>query len=213
MKRCLALSAGISALLLTSCSGAEKPVLPVQPVERAATCAVVAELDERRQAGKAPLPFEAHEHVLHYALLAGAHGQSFSAETTNAVIKRMKEVRGEVTKSKWVKILPECRVAFAEAWTFNIELPKDRFDSKMQCDELGKFLARTLRKHHAEDPVRAAAYAKMASNLDYRLGPGLRVRAGAGLDEQAAVRREALAAAAKLGRPTQVMEQCIQRYG
>jgi tyrosyl-tRNA synthetase len=149
--------------------------------------------------------------VLHYALLAGATGESFSAETTNAVIKRMKQIRPEVSESKWEKILPECRIAFPEAWTFNVELPKDRFDSKLQCNELGKFLTRTLRKHHHEDPARAAAYAQMASKLDYRLEPGLRVRAGEALQES--VRLKALAAAAKTGRSTQVMEQCVQRYG
>ena len=213
MKQGLASLASIGALLLASCSEAEKPVLPGDPVERAATCAIVAELDERAQAGTAPLPFAAHEHVLHYALLAGSTGESFSPETTNAVIARIKAIRPQVSESKWQKILPECRIAFAEAWTFNVELPKDRFDSKLQCDELGKFLTRTLRKHHGEDPVRAAAYDQMARKLDYRLEPGLRVRAGAALQTQAAERRRALAAAAKLGRPTQVMEQCVQRYG
>jgi hypothetical protein len=213
MKQDLASLAVMSALLLAACSKAEKPILPADPVERAATCAVVAELDERRQAGEAPLPFEAHEHVLHYALLAGATGESFASATTYSVFQRIKRIRPEVTKSKWQKILPECRIAYPEAWTFNVELPKDRFDSKLQCDELGKFIARSLRKHHAEDPVRAAAYSQMAGNLDYRLSPGLRVRAGAAPEEQAAVRRKALAAAVKLGRPSQVMEQCIQRYG
>jgi hypothetical protein len=213
MKQELASLGVVSALLLASCSKPEKQVLPEDLAERAATCAVVAELDERRQAGEAPLPFEAHEHVLHYALLAGSTGKSFAAETTNAVIKRMKQIRPEVTESKWEKILPECRIAYPEAWTFNVELPKDRFDSKLQCDQLGKFLTRTLRKHHAEDPARAAAYAQMATKLDYRLEPGLIVRAGAAPQEQAAVRGKALSAAAKLGRPSQVMEQCIQRYG
>jgi hypothetical protein len=51
----------------------------------------------------------------------------------------------------------------------------------------------------------------MASKLDYRLEPGLRVRAGEALQES--VRLKALAAAAKTGRSTQVMEQCVQRYG
>jgi hypothetical protein len=213
MKLDLASLAVMSALLITACSKTEKPVLPADPVERAATCAVVAELDERRQAGRAALPFEAHEHVLHYALLAGATGESFASATTYAVFQRIKQIRPEVAASKWQKILPECRIAYPEAWTFNVELPKDRFDSKLQCNELGKFVARTLRKHHAEDPARAAAYAKMSSNLDYRLAPGLRVRAGAELANQEAGRRKALAAAVKLGRPSQVMEQCVQRYG
>ena len=213
MKQYPASLAAMSALLLAACSGAEKPVLPENPVERAAICAVVAELDERRQAGEAPLPFEAHEHVLHYALLAGSVGTSFAPETTDAVITRMKRIRPEIAESKWQKILPECRIAYSEAWTFNIELPKDRFESKLQCDELGKFLTRSLRRHHAEDPARAAAYNQMALKLDYRIQPGLRVRAGDAPEQQTAERRKALAAAAKLGRPTQVMEQCVQRYG
>ncbi len=207
-------SIAAAAVMLASCSY-EPAVLPSQPIDRAATCGVVAAIDARAGSTdiKAPLPIEAQEHILHYALLAGSQGESFSQETANAVIKRMSDLQEEITEGKWQDLLPQCREAYHEAWTFNIELPKDRFDSKLQCDELGKFLTRALGRQEASYAERINRYEAMARKLDNRLGPGLRVRVGDDLAALQELRRKALAAAVKLGRPTPVMEQCIERYG
>lgn len=205
----------ISGSMLLSGCASEPALLPEQLVDRAATCGVVAAI-EARAAGtevKAPLPLDAQEHILHYALLAGSTGESFSAETATSVVKRMTALQPEVTEDEWQELLPLCRKAFPEAWTFNVELPKDRFDSKLQCDELGKFISRSLQSQESDYAVRLNDYAAMARNLDQRLGPGLRVRAGADLEAQQEVRRQALAAAAKLGRPTPVLDKCVERYG
>ena len=204
-----------AALMLSSCGGPKKLTLPEQPIDRAASCGVVAAIDERSKITdiKAPLPIEAQEHILHYALLAASEGGSFSSEKATAVLKRMSDLEGDITEGKWQDLLPQCREAYHEAWTFNVELPKDRFDSKLQCDELGKFVTRALRTQESRYADRISAYDEMARKLDQRLGPGLRVRAGEDLGAQQEVRRKALAAAAKLGRPTPVLDLCLERYG
>ena len=210
-----ALTLAGAALVVSACESAEKLTLPEQPIDRAATCGVVAAIDERSKITdiKAPLPIEAQEHILHYALLAASEGGSFSSEKATAVLKRMSDLEGDITEGKWQDLLPQCREAYHEAWTFNVELPKDRFDSKLQCDELGKFVTRALRTQESRYAERISAYDEMARKLDQRLGPGLRVRAGEDLGAQQEVRRKALAAAAKLGRPTPVLDLCLERYG
>lgn len=208
-----ALAAG-AALLLPSCA-AEKPVLPSQPVEQAATCGVVAAAEARASFPDAAttLPLDAREHMLHYALIAASRTGNYSAETAKAVIRRMAELENGPVKERWEDLLPLCREAFHDAWTFNVELPKDRFDSKLQCDELGKFLTVSLQNQGGGYEEQLAAYRQMAVKLEERLGPGIRVRAGDDPQKQQALRKEALAAASKLGRPAQIMEQCLERYG
>jgi hypothetical protein len=94
---------------------------------------------------------------------------------------------------------PECRIAYPEAWDLQRRTSKGPVSiSKLQCDELGQFMARSLRETSCRDPARARL--QDVVNLDYRLAPGLRVR-GAQVTE--AGRRKALAAV-KLGRPSQV---------
>lgn len=210
------LSAYLAAAVLALPGCTSEPLtLPEQPIDRAATCGVVAAIEARAGAAdiKAPLPLEAQEHILHYALLAGSTGESFSAETASAVVTRMSDLQSEIGEDDWQELLPLCRRAFPEAWTFNVELPRDRFDSKLQCDEIGKFISKSLQSQESSYRVRLNDYAEMARNLDRRLGPGLRVRAGEELEAQQAVRRQALAAAAKLGRPTPVLDKCVERYG
>ena len=208
-----ALAAG-AALLLASCA-AEKPALAEQPIERAATCGVVAAAEARASLGEAVplLPLDAREHMLHYALIAASERGSFSPETAKAVIERMAELENGPVKEEWQELLPLCREAYHDAWTFNVELTKDRFDSKLQCDELGKFITLSLGDQGGRYEQQLGAYRQMAIKLEERLGPGIKVRAGDDPRKQQELRRQALAAASKLGRPAQVMEQCLERYG
>lgn len=201
-----------SAILLSACA-AEPVTLTAQPIDRAATCGAVAIAEAKATAvdSNAPLPLDAQEHVLHYALLAGSEGESVSLETAQAVIRRIPQV--QLKEGEWQDLLPLCREAYHDAWTFNVTLPEDRFDSKLQCNELGKFLTTSLQREEPLYAARLAAYREMARKLEERLGPGLRVRAGDDIPAQQEVRRRALAAASKLGRPAQVMEQCVERYG
>ena len=73
------------AALLGSC-GPKTLTLPDQPIDRAATCGVVAAAEARAASKdiKAPLPFDAMGRVLHYPLLAGATGESFSSDNATA---------------------------------------------------------------------------------------------------------------------------------
>src|SRR3546814_4302137 len=89
------------ALLLAAC-GPKALSLPEQPIDRAATCGVVAAAEARAATPdiKQPLPFTAQGRILHYALLAGASGEEFSAETATAVNQRMSDLQEEITSGE-----------------------------------------------------------------------------------------------------------------
>jgi hypothetical protein len=214
MQRIAALLAAGAALLTPSC-GPEKLALPTEAVDRAATCGVIAAIEARAATAdiKAPLPFEAQEHILHFALLAGAEGESFSTETANAVVKRMSELQGEITEGKWQGLVAPCREAFPIAHQKEAKLPDDRFAAQLQCDELGDFLTSALQSQDVHYAARLNEYDEVARKLNLRLGPGLKSRAGSDLKAQQEERRKALAKVAKLGPPSAVMKQCVDRYG
>lgn len=210
MKRQMIAAAG---LLLASC-GPKTLALPEQPVDRAATCAVVAAAEARQGTDiKQVLPFEAQGRILHYALIAGSQGGTFSAETATSVSKRMSELQGDITSGKWQDLAPACRQAFPETAKTDVTLPQSRFEAQLACDELGSFMGDALRAQEADYGNELAEYSDLNRTLDAVLGPGLASRAGAGLPAQQEERRKALAAAAKLGSPTAVMRQCVGRFG
>jgi hypothetical protein len=208
------LGAMLAALVLASC-GPKSLTLPTDPTDRAATCAVVAAIEARAATTdiKAPLPFEAQEHILHYALLAGAEGERFSTDAANAVTRRMSELQEGITEGKWQDLVPACREAFPVAEVTEPKLPADRFEAQLQCDELGDFITTALQSQDVHYAARLNDYGELARKLDQKLGPGLRARAGADLASQREERGKALAAAARLGSPSAVMKQCVERYG
>lgn len=202
------------ALLLASC-GPQTLTFPEGAVDRAATCGVVAAAEARAATNdiKQALPFTAQLRILHYALLAGSRGESFSEETASAVFDRMPALQEEITEGKWEELAPACRAAFPEADKEAVTLPADRFEAQLGCDALGDFLMDRLRSQEANYGAQLSAYRAMLRKLDGTLGPGLRARAGADLASQQAARREALAEMAKLGSPAAAMRQCVERYG
>lgn len=203
-----------AALLLASCAP-ETLALPEAAVDRAAACGVVAAAEARAATNdiKQVLPFTAQLRILHYALLAGSQGESFSEETSSAVIERMPALQEEITEGKWQELAPACRAAFPEAEKSQVTLPGDRFEAQLGCDALGDFLMDRLRSQEMNYGNQLSGYREMLRKLDGTLGPGLRSRAGADLASQQAARREALAATAKLGSPAAVMRECVGRYG
>ncbi|HEV2748704.1 MAG TPA: hypothetical protein VGW34_15590 [Allosphingosinicella sp.] len=207
-------AAAAAALLLLSC-GPEKLALPEQAVDRAATCGVVAAAEARAATPdiKQSLPFTAQGRIVHYALLAGAEGEEFSAEAATAANTRMSELQETITEGKWQELAPACRRAFPQAEVTEVTLPADRFEAQLACDELGDFMGTALQSQEAEYGNQLAEYRELARKLDQALGPGLRARAGSGLEAQQEARRRALAKAAKLGSPMAVMRQCVERYG
>jgi hypothetical protein len=208
----LSLFAG-ALLVLASC-GPKALTLPEAPVDRAATCGVVAAAEARAATGdiKASLPFEAQGRILHFALLAGAEGEEFGAEAANAVLTRMPELEGEITSGKWQELVPECRAAFPATQIATVALPADAFAAQLACDELGDFLTTALARQDGDYGSQLGDYHRLARSLDRRLGPGLRARAGPDLAAQQRARRGALADAASGGPPMAVMQRCLERF-
>ncbi|MFC7499237.1 hypothetical protein ACFQRC_08395 [Enterovirga sp. GCM10030262] len=213
MKLSTTLATG-AAFLLASC-GPKTLALPAEPVDRAATCGVVAAAEARAATPDItqPLPFTAQGRILHYALLAGAAGEEFSAEAATRVNARMSELQEEITGGKWEELGPACRAAFPVVENEDVTLPEDRFDAQLGCDEIGDFMSAALRSQEADYGAQLSEYRAVARNLDQTLGPGLRSRAGAGLEAQQQARRVALSEFAKLGSPVAIMRQCVERYG
>jgi hypothetical protein len=199
--------------LLAAC-GPKPLALPADPVDRAATCGVVAAATARTALAdvKAPLPLAAQGRIFHYALLAASEGGEFKAETANAVNKRMPALQESITGGKWRDLAPACDVAYPLAAKTQVTLPAGRLDAQLACEELAEFTSVALDGEEVNFGNELAAYRRMRSDLNDALGPGLRARAGGGLEAQTGERRRALAAAAKLGSPIAVLDTCTERF-
>ena len=203
----------VSALLLASC-GPKNLTLPEQPIDRAATCGVVAVAEGRLGTAdiKAPLPFEAMGRVLHYPLLAGSAGDRFSSETAADVQKRMTALQDSITEGKWQELIPACRAAFPATAVSEVKLPADRFDAQLGCYELGDFMRSALEEQGKYDNE-LGAYRQLGYKLDAAVGPSLRARVGSGVEAQQEARGKALATMAKGGPPVAMMKECVARFG
>jgi hypothetical protein len=205
---------GLAGLLLL-CGCGPKPLdLPADPVDRAATCGVVAAAGARIAVTdvKAPLPLAAHGRIVHYALLAASTGDAFEGETANRVNHRMSALRERITAGKWQDLAPACESAFPAAGKTDVALPEGRLDAQLACEELAEFAGVALEGVETDYGNELAAYRRMRSKLNDALGPGLRARAGPAIEAQSLERRRALAAAAKLGSPIAVLDACAKRF-
>ncbi|MEA3065303.1 MAG: hypothetical protein QOJ27_1755 [Sphingomonadales bacterium] len=205
--------AGTALLLLAGC-GAKSLDLPADPVDRAATCGVVAAATARTSVPdvKAPLPLAAQGKIFHYALLAASEGGEFKADTANRVNKRMGELQEGITSGKWRDLAPACAAAFPAAEKTEVSLPEGRLDAQLACEELAEFTSLALEGSEVHYGNELAAYRRMRSSLNDALAPGLRARAGAKLEAQGRERKRALAAAAQLGSPMAVLDKCVERF-
>lgn len=203
----------VSALLLASC-GPKTLALPEQPVDRAATCGVVAAAEARAGTAdiKATLPFDAMGRILHYTLLAGSTGESFSPDAATAVQKRMTDLQDQITGGKWRDLIPACRSAFPATGISEIKLPADRFEAQLGCYELGEYVRSALEEQGSYDNE-LSEFRPLRDKLDATIGSGLRSRAGADLEAQQQERRKALATIARVGPPVAVLHQCLDRFG
>lgn len=202
-----------SALLLASC-GPKALTLPEQPVDRAATCGVIEAQSARLATHdiQAALPFEAMGRIIHYPLLAGSAGGSFSSEVAVKVQERMSQLQDGISEAKWQDLVPACRAAFPPTAVQQVTLPADRFDAQLGCVELGDFLQSSL-EEQAEYGNELAEYRELSRKLETAMTAGLRSRAGADLAARIEERHKALAAIAKAGPPVAVMRQCLDRFG
>lgn len=201
-----------SALLLVSC-GPQALVLPEEPIDRAATCGSVAAASARAAtAVGAPLSLDGIGSVLHYPMLAGSAGESYSSDAAEAVQKRMSELQDSIGEGKWRDLIPACNAAFPAAATDRVTLPADRFEAQLGCDELGDFLLSSLEAQE-EYLNEFGEYRQMANKLETTVAAGLRSRAGPDPDARQDERRKALATMAKAGPPVAVMRACLTRFG
>lgn len=202
-----------SALLITSC-GPKSLELPAQPIDQAATCGVVAAAEARAGTAdiKAPLSFASMQRILHYPLLAGSTGDSFVPESASAVQKKMTELQDRIIAGKWQDLVPACKAAFPATAITKAELPADRFEAQLGCYELADFIRSALEKGGEYDNE-LSSYHALSMKLDPALGAGMRSRGGTDFKSQENERHKALAKIAKAGPPTDVMRQCIARFG
>jgi len=203
----------LAVLLLAAC-GSKSLELPAEPVDRAATCGVVAAAAARTAVTdvQAPLPLAAQGKIFHYALLVASEGGEFKAETANRVNKRMRELEAGITGGKWRDLIPACDSAFPVAGKTDIELPANRLDAQLACEELADFTDLALEAATKDHGNELAAYRRMGSGLNDALAPGLRARAGSSSEAQSRERDRALAAAAALGSPIPVLDKCMERF-
>lgn len=202
-----------AALLLSAC-GEKSLDLPADPVDRAATCGVVAAAAARTAITdvKAPLPLAEQGRIFHYSLLAASQSGTFEAETANRVNKRMRELEAGITGGKWRDLVPACGSAFPVAARTGVTLPSDRFETQIACEELAEFASVALEGSEGDFGNELAGYRRMRTELNDAMGPALRARAGSSIEAQTRERHRALAAATALGSPIPVLDKCLERF-
>lgn len=198
-------------LILAGCG--PKPVaLPEDPIRRAATCGVVAAADARRQAGAATkLTIEQQGHILHYALLAGAEGDSFDRTRSAAVVNAMPSLGDKVTAGDWQPLIGACNGAYPAARAQPVSLPSDALEAEAGCLALDQFVTTALRSQAANFKDRMQSYDALGRALDAKLARTAKARA---LSQQQlyAARNRALADVVKLGPPTTTLDACVKRF-
>jgi hypothetical protein len=202
-----------SLLLLASC-GPKTLALPDEPVDRAATCGVIAAQSARLATHdiQASLPFDAMGQIIHYPLMAGSAGESFSPEIAAQVQSRMTALQERISEGKWQELIPACRTAYPATTVEQVKLPDDRFDAQLGCVELGDFLRSAL-DEQAEYANELGEYRDLGTKLENTLVTGLRSRAGSDPGGRQQERRKALATMAKAGPPIAVLRECLARFG
>lgn len=204
-----------SALMLSAC-GPKQLALPADPVDKAATCAVVSAADARQQNPNArgDLDFDAQTRIIHYAMLAGIDGDGFSTKTASAVVSRMSEVEANITNGKWQDLVAPCDEAFPEVRkTSGVALPEARFDAQLGCYAMADFLVKTVTTTDPKAQERFAAFQQMKRNLDGSIGKTIKARGAGDYEKTLDLKQGALVKMTRLGAPAEVMKMCTARFG
>ena len=212
--RCKIFLMSATALFLSSC-GPKQLALPADPVDKAATCAVVSAADARLKYpdAKGDLDFDAQTRIIHYAMLAGIDGEGFSTKRASAVVSRMSEVEATVTSGKWQDLVAPCDQAFPEVKkTGGIALPEARFDAQLGCYALADFLVKTVTTTDPKAQDRFTAFQKMKRDLDASIGATMKARGAASYEKTLDLKQAALVKMTRLGAPAQVMTMCTERF-
>lgn len=202
----------IGTALISGC-GEKTASLPTEPLDRAATCGVVAAASEREAAGaKGELPAEGQARILHYAMLYASTDDRLDQGKVNSVSKRMPALFDQTIKGKWQGLRAACAQAFPPSQVRQPVLPAKPVESMLQCYALADFLRKVLSEQGGGYGAAANAYGALKDRLDTKMVPALRaagLRNGPTLQHK---RLEALAAAAKLGQPPAVIAACEKKY-
>ena len=202
----------ITLAMLAGC-GPETLTLPADPIDRAATCGVVAAAEARIGTDvTAELSFRAQTRIIHHALLAGAEGDEFAADRATAVSRRMAELQEDIVAGKWQALAPACKEAFPPVSSTTLSLPGDRLEAQLGCDELADFTTEALAGQGSAYDRELGELASLNRTLDRTVGPALRARVGAGIEAQQALRGRALAGIAKAGALANILRECRRRY-
>ncbi|TZG25199.1 hypothetical protein [Sphingomonas montanisoli] len=201
--------------LLASCG--PKPLeLPADPVDKAATCAVVSAARARAAQAdiKAELPFAEQLRITHYAMLAGSEGDTFDTERASAVAKKMGELQEKITAGEWQKLEAPCDQAYpVTVKTSGIELPAAKADAQLGCYALADFLRRSVATIDEKGQNELAGYDKMKRALDAPVGAGMKAKGANSFPKTQALKNEALSDMAKLGAPAETMKMCTAKFG
>lgn len=205
----------LAGLVLSGCGQGEL-ALPDDPVDRAATCGVVAAAGARAGTTNiaAPLPFEQQGRIMHYAMLAASEGDAFDSSRAAAVVSRMPEVEGKITGGKWQTLEQPCADAYPETKvTGPVTLPANSLQAQTGCYALAAFLTKALGAQDAAYGDRLAEYGGMNRELDPKIGAALARRGIDSKSERAGtMRAQALAKLVKLGPPMTVMTTCVEKF-
>ena len=202
----------IPAIALSGC-GPKALALPDDPIERAATCSVVAAADARVATGvKGNLSAEAQGRIFHYPLLAASAGGSYDADIAAAVFKREHPIADAVTKGKWQDLKPACASAYPATTVTAPELPAKPLDSAIECYMTVDFMRKALAGAGQSYAEAVTRYGALVNKLDPKVSTEL-TRAGIkGNDAIQTRRKQGLADSAKLGPPPAVIEACTRKY-
>jgi hypothetical protein len=211
--RSFVLGTAVAATVLSGCSE-RTPKLPADPVDRAATCGLIAAATEREAAGvKGELSADAQGRIFHYPLLAASQGASFDDARANAVFKRMPELFDNVIQGKWQALRPACAAAYPATEVAHPTLPARPLDSMLQCYVTVEIMRKALGNQGAAYTEAVTGYGVLATRIDAKVSPALAragIKGGNALRDR---RAKALAAAAKLGQPPAVIQACAKKYG
>lgn len=203
----------LTVFFLASCGGPATIDLPADPIDRAATCGVVAAASARtRTEISASLPLEAQGRILHHALLAASASGEFKADVAKAVNARMAALQDRITKGKWQDLAAPCESAYPAAGKTEISLPEGKLDAQLQCEELADFVVTALEGEESKYGNALGEFGRMRRQVNDALAAGLNARAGRDLAAQQKARRKALAAASGLGSPIAALDACVKRF-
>lgn len=203
----------VACLLLASC-GPKPLTLPDQPVDRAATCGVVAAAGARLAVTdmKAPLPLAEHGRIVDYALLAASASGEYDPQIAGAVSQRMQTLQDRVTGGEWQPLSAACKAAYPAAEKQDVSLPADDFEAQLQCNELARFMTQALSGQASSYRNEIADYRHLHERLNDRIAPALNAKAGPEIMDQRKLRHRALADASRLGAPLATLSRCLERF-